>query len=112
MKPPRARHDFEGFRGPVSPHQHRHDDARARTVGRMSDTSGAFLEKRILALLTESLPRSIKSSFMVFTQRRVPVRLILLELADRLRFERETPACVRPWACFQSGHGKRVRSQG
>src|SRR5438034_11515787 len=39
---------------------------RLRTVGRMSETSGAFLAWRMLALLTESLPRSINCS-SIFT---------------------------------------------
>src|SRR5690606_16510226 len=37
---------------------------RARIVGNKSDTSGAFLPWRILALLTDSLSKGRKSSFI------------------------------------------------
>src|SRR3546814_14170197 len=37
---------------------------RARTVGRISEMSGGFLPWRILALLTDSLSKGMKSSFM------------------------------------------------
>jgi hypothetical protein len=64
---PRARDDLEGFRRSVLAHEHRHDDAMAAHRGQNVGDIGCFFENRMLDLLTDSLPRSIKSSFITRT---------------------------------------------
>src|SRR5258708_18541575 len=63
---------------------------RLRTVGRMSETSGAFLAWRMLALLTESLPRSMNCS-SIFMLLASAGPFLFAAWADRLTIGGERP---------------------